>query len=64
MDLKPFKVGRRYIDNNLESYRFHVDVDTKQEFDTQEGRAISEEISKKVISLLSQRLIIRGYNKD
>jgi 2',3'-cyclic-nucleotide 2'-phosphodiesterase (5'-nucleotidase family) len=50
MDLKPFKVGRRYIDNNLGSYQFHIEVDTKQEFDTQEGKAISEEIRKKVLA--------------
>lgn len=51
MDLKPFKVGRRYIDNNLGSYQFHVEVDTKQEFDTQEGKTISGEILKKVFIL-------------
>ena len=48
MDLKPFKVGRRYIDNNVGSYQHHADVHTKQEFDTQEGKAISVEIRKKV----------------
>jgi 2',3'-cyclic-nucleotide 2'-phosphodiesterase (5'-nucleotidase family) len=58
MDLKPFKVGRRYVDNNLGSYQFHTEVDTKQEFDTQEGKAISDEIRKKVstyeIGLMSE----------
>jgi 2',3'-cyclic-nucleotide 2'-phosphodiesterase (5'-nucleotidase family) len=49
MDLKPFKVGRKYIDNNLGSYRYHVQMDAKQEFDTQVGKSISEEIQKKVV---------------
>lgn len=48
MDLKPYKVGRRYIDNNLGSYEFHIALNTSKEFDTQEGKAISEEIRKKV----------------
>ena len=51
MDLEPsFKVGRRYIDNNVGGYRFHTQVDTKQQFDTQEGKAISEEIRRKASS--------------
>ena len=53
MDLKSFKVGRRYIDNNVGSYRFHIGVDTKQEFDTQQGKTISELIKKKVIWYLT-----------
>jgi hypothetical protein len=56
MDLKPFKAGRRYIDNNVGSYQYHVDIDTKQEFDTQQGKAISEEIRKKV-GVFNLRLI-------
>jgi hypothetical protein len=48
MDLSPFRLGRRYIDNNLGGYRFHTEID-EEEFDTQGGKAISEEIRKKVI---------------
>ena len=48
MNLNPFRVGRRYIDNNLGSYEFHIAFNTSQDFDTQEGKAISEEIRKKV----------------
>ena len=63
MDLKPFKVGRRYIDNNLGTYRFHVKVGTNQEFDTQMGKAISEEIRKKV-TRRRVKLTSREKNKD
>jgi 2',3'-cyclic-nucleotide 2'-phosphodiesterase (5'-nucleotidase family) len=48
MDLKPFEIGRRYIDNNLDSYMFHVGASTQEHFATEKGRAISEEIRKKV----------------
>ena len=48
IDLNPFKVGRRYIDNNLGSYKFHLEISGEQEFDTQEGKSISEEIQRKV----------------
>jgi 2',3'-cyclic-nucleotide 2'-phosphodiesterase (5'-nucleotidase family) len=48
MDLKPFEIGRRYIDNNLDSYMFHVGANTQENFATEKGRAISEEIRKKV----------------
>jgi 2',3'-cyclic-nucleotide 2'-phosphodiesterase (5'-nucleotidase family) len=50
MDLKPFNVGRKYIDNNLGSYRYHVQMDTQQEFDTESGKDISKEIRKKVVN--------------
>jgi hypothetical protein len=48
MGLNPFRVGRRYIDNNIGSYEFHIALNTSQDFDTLEGKAISEEIRKKV----------------
>ena len=47
MDLEPFKVGRRYIDNNLPGYEYHSGVLSK-DFATQEGKDISAEIQKKV----------------
>jgi 2',3'-cyclic-nucleotide 2'-phosphodiesterase (5'-nucleotidase family) len=53
MDLNPFRLGRRYIDNNLGAYRFHTEIEEKQEFETQEGKGISEEIQKKVPIFLS-----------
>jgi 2',3'-cyclic-nucleotide 2'-phosphodiesterase (5'-nucleotidase family) len=49
MDLDDFKVDRRYIDNNLRGYRFHLGLDAEQEFDTDEGKEISAEIHKKVL---------------
>ena len=53
MDLNPFRLGRRYIDNNLGGYRFHTEIEEEQEFETHEGKAISEEIQKKVTILYS-----------
>jgi 2',3'-cyclic-nucleotide 2'-phosphodiesterase (5'-nucleotidase family) len=52
MDLKPFNVGRRYIDNNLDSYMFHDGSNTREQFNTEKGRAISEEIRIKVWPIL------------
>jgi hypothetical protein len=63
MDLKPFKVGRRYIDNNLRSYQYHVDIGPNQVFDTKEGKAISEEIQKKVW-MFSFDANISGNSRD
>lgn len=47
IELTPFTIGRRYIDNNLDSYTFHVGSKTTAKFETERGRAISEEIHKK-----------------
>ena len=48
MDLGPkFRVGRRYIDNNVPGYEFHSGV-VSRDFETQEGKSISNEIQKKV----------------
>jgi len=47
MNLRPFSIGRRYIDNNVDSYMFHVGRSTKRQFETEKGRAISEEIQMK-----------------
>ena len=47
LDLEPFKVGRRYIDNNIPGYEFHSGV-LSRDFETQEGKSISTEIQKKV----------------
>jgi hypothetical protein len=52
MDLDPFHVGRRYIDNNLGGYRFHAEIKDEDEFATDEGKVITEDIRKKVIVLL------------
>lgn len=48
IDFHDFQIGRRYIDNNLRGYRFHLDFDQEQDFDTDQGRDISEFIRKKV----------------
>lgn len=48
MDLEPFHVGRRYIDNNVAGYRFHTGIEEEQQFETKEGQAISHEIELKV----------------
>ena len=49
LDLQPYRVGRRYIDNNLDSYHFHLGMRTSQEFDTEQGNEISERILRKVV---------------
>ena len=49
MDLEPtFRVGRRYIDNNVAGYRLHAGIEEEQEFETKEGQAITHEIQQKV----------------
>jgi hypothetical protein len=48
MNFNEFQVGRRYIDNNLRGYKVHLNLDTEQDFDTDQGRDISEFIRKKV----------------
>jgi 2',3'-cyclic-nucleotide 2'-phosphodiesterase (5'-nucleotidase family) len=48
MDLKPFQIARRYIDNNVDGYRFHAGIRDEQPFETKEGLEISREIQQKV----------------
>jgi 2',3'-cyclic-nucleotide 2'-phosphodiesterase (5'-nucleotidase family) len=57
MDLNPFRLGRRYIDNNLGGYRFHTEIEEEQEFETHEGKAISEEIQKKVTIFILRLMV-------
>jgi 2',3'-cyclic-nucleotide 2'-phosphodiesterase (5'-nucleotidase family) len=48
LHLKPFSVGRSYIDNNLDGYKFHLGMESQAEFDTETGKGISDEIQRMV----------------
>ena len=41
-------VERRYVDNNVDSYKFHANISAIEEFQTSEGKVISKIIQKKV----------------